>query len=222
MTPRLFAIGIFSSLISATAPVGFAEQPGDNPAETSTILYEPQTLGPADAPAVITEYASVTCSRCASFHETVFPALKARAEAGDLRIEFHEIVTGPVQVSMAGAQLARCSGEDQYFDVVEDLFDQQFAVLQAAQTRQAKSKLKEIGAANGVSGEQFEACIRDEALFEAIAANGEKASARGVRSTPTLFFNGEPIANADYSVENLTRLIDEANGVATTTEADDE
>ena len=36
------------------------------------------SVGKADAPITIVEYASMTCGHCASFHNTVFPALKEK------------------------------------------------------------------------------------------------------------------------------------------------
>ena len=82
-----------------------------------------KVLGKADAPVTIVEYASMTCSHCAHFHETTFPALKKKyIDTGKARLIFREFPFDPR--AEAGFMLARCAG-DNYFPMVEVLFKQQ-------------------------------------------------------------------------------------------------
>ncbi|PZO77774.1 MAG: disulfide bond formation protein DsbA, partial [Micavibrio aeruginosavorus] len=53
--------------------------------------FSPRTIGNADAPIKIIEYASMTCGHCAHFHNDVLPALKEKyVDTGKVFIEFRE------------------------------------------------------------------------------------------------------------------------------------
>ena len=69
------------------------------------------TIGAANAPASLIEYASVTCPHCREFYETVWADLKRNyIDTGKLRYTFREYPTPPAAVAVAGFQLARCGG----------------------------------------------------------------------------------------------------------------
>ncbi len=81
-------------------------------------------LGSANAPGTIVEYASMSCTHCAVFHDQVYPKLRARyIDAGKVRLVFREF---PLDIkAAAGSMLARCRARDaapQYFSAVDVLF----------------------------------------------------------------------------------------------------
>src|SRR5207302_2037359 len=81
-------------------------------------------LGSSDAPVTIVEYASMTCPHCAHFHETTFPEMKKKyIDTGKVRFIFREFPLDAL--AAAGSMLARCSGKDKYFPMIETLFSQQ-------------------------------------------------------------------------------------------------
>ena len=87
-------------------------------------------------------------------------------------------------------RLARCAGPAKYFKVVDEVF--------RSQPRWENGKIKavflEIGAANGVTEAQFNACLTDQKAQDALNARAQRASqVDGVNSTPTLFINGKQI-----------------------------
>ena len=95
------------------------------------------SLGKADAPVTIVEYASMTCPHCAHFHETTLPELKTKyIDTGKVRLIFREFPFDPR--AEAGFMLARCA-KDNYFPMVEVLFKQQqsWAAVADAQGRAA-------------------------------------------------------------------------------------
>lgn len=189
------------------------------PQSVEGTAYGPMGLGDPNAPAVLVEYASLTCGHCAHFNEDVVAELKPRIEAGELRYELREFLTAPAAVSMAGYQIARCTGEDSYFDVVDYIFTNQYDLLMAAQNGKAKGKLIEIAGEFGLNEDQFMTCLLDEKLFDSIAATIDEGMEQGVHSTPTLFLNGEEVAREDYTLDGLNALIDELNGITPEDEA---
>ena len=149
-------------------------------------------LGPANATVTITEYASMTCPHCAAFTETVFPKIKSEfIDSGKIRFVFREF---PLDIkAAAGSMLARCIAKDdsgKYFAVVDLLFKQQNDWV----TKNTTETLTRIGKQAGLSQQAVEACLKDQALLDKIAADQKYAAeVLKVDSTPTFFINGEKI-----------------------------
>lgn len=212
-----FLLAGASALLAASLSCANADETSETveavSAETGAeTTYAPMGMGDEGAPAVIVEYASVTCSHCADFHHDVLKELMPRIETGELRYELREYLTSPAAVAMAGYQVARCAGEDEYFDVVDTLFARQTEILLAARQGKAKSKLEEIAGEYGLDNAAFNACLLDEKLFETIENSIFEGQDRGVTFTPTLFLNGEKLSPDNYTLEKLSTLIDELNG----------
>ena len=149
-------------------------------------------LGPANAPVTITEFASMTCPHCAAFNADVFPKIKSTyIDTGKIRYIFREF---PLDIkAAAGSMLARCIAKDdagKYFAVIDMLFKQQGDWVMKNTT----DTLTRIGKQAGLSQEQVEACLKDQALLDKIAADQKYAvDVLKVNSTPTFFINGEVI-----------------------------
>ena len=179
-------------------------------AQSAADVAKPQSLpdmalGPADAAVTITEYASMTCPHCAAFNATVFPKLKAEyIDTGKVRYIFREF---PLDIkAAAGSMLTRCiaNGDAQkYFAVTDMLFRSQndWVVKNTTET------LTRIGKQAGLSQQQVEACLKDQALLDKIAADQKYASdILKVDSTPTFFINGEKI-KGESSIEEFQKRI---------------
>ncbi|KPP83194.1 MAG: Periplasmic thiol:disulfide interchange protein DsbA [Oceanicaulis sp. HLUCCA04] len=146
--------------------------------------------GSVDAPVVMIEYASTACGGCAAFHAGVYPTLNQYIEDGTLRLVFREMLTGSAELALAGFMLARCSGEERYFDVIDVLFEQQQAIFMAAQRGQARQQFQTIARSAGLSDEEFRACMSDESAVEAINAANQQAARDGINATPSFIING--------------------------------
>src|SRR5690349_24465084 len=163
-------------------------------------------LGPADAKVTITEYASMTCPHCAAFNEQVFPKIKSEfIDTGKIRYIFREF---PLDIkAAAGSMLSRCIAKGdapKYFAVTDLLFRQQndWVVKNTTET------LTRIGKQAGMSQQQVETCLKDQALLDKIAADQKYASdVLKVDSTPTFFINGEKI-KGETSFEEFQKKID--------------
>lgn len=162
-------------------------------------------LGPKDAAVTITEYASMTCPHCAAFNEQVFPKIKKEyIDTGKVRYIFREF---PLDIkAAAGSMLSRCIAKDdapKYFAVTDMLFRQQndWVVKNTTET------LTRIGKQAGLTQQQVEACLKDQALLDKIAADQKYASdVLKVDSTPTFFINGEKI-KGEASFEEFAKKI---------------
>lgn len=161
------------------------------------------SLGSPKAKVQVVEYASLSCSHCASFHNEVFPAFKAKyVDTGKVRYTLREMLTPPAEVAAAGFLLARCAGPGKYFKVVGEVF--------ASQARWTEGDLKpifvDIAKANGLSEPQFEACLTDQAALQALNGRVKAALDAGVNSTPTFFVNGKKF-EGEMSLKQLDAAI---------------
>jgi protein-disulfide isomerase len=106
----------------------------------------------------------------------------------------------------AGSMLARCIAKDdaeKYFAVVDMLFRQQmeWALKNTTET------LTRIGKQAGLSQQQVEDCLKDQALLDKIAADQKYASeVLKVTSTPFFFLNGEAL-KGEQSFEEFDKRI---------------
>jgi protein-disulfide isomerase len=163
-------------------------------------------LGPANAKVTITEFASMTCPHCAAFNAEVFPKIKAAyIDTGKIRYIFREF---PLDIkAAAGSMLARCIAKDdagKYFAVIDLLFKQQVEWAGPKTTE----TLTRIGKQAGLSQQQVEDCLKDQALLDKIAADQKYAAeVLKVDSTPTFFVNGEKI-KGETSFEEFQKKID--------------
>ena len=179
-------------------------------AQTAADVAKPQSLpdmalGPADAQVTITEYASMTCPHCAAFNEQVFPKIKAEyIDTGKVRYIFREF---PLDIkAAAGSMLSRCiaNGDpNKYFAVTDLLFKTQSDWVMKNTTE----ALTRIGKQAGLSQQQVDDCLKDQALLDKIAADQKYASdVLKVDSTPTFFINGEKI-KGEASIEEFEKRI---------------
>jgi protein-disulfide isomerase len=191
----LIAAALVSAAGLATAaPVAAPAQPSDD-----------MSLGNPKAKIQVTEYASLSCPHCGHFNETIFPTLKAKyIDTGKVHYTLKEMLTEPMQVAAAGFMMARCAGPSKYFTVVDQVFRSQPRWTSG----NIKPILQEIGAANGVDEARFNACLKDQAAFDAVNLRAQRASEQdGVNSTPTLFINGKKLETVPQTPEELDAAI---------------
>ncbi|MET4276034.1 protein-disulfide isomerase [Bradyrhizobium sp. F1.2.2] len=202
----LAALAGFSPLrfiSDAMIPEAMAQAaPGD---VAKPVSLPDMALGPKDAAVTITEYASMTCPHCAAFNEQVFPKIKSEyIDTGKVRYIFREF---PLDIkAAAGSMLSRCIANGdapKYFAVTDMLFRQQNDWVMKNTTE----TLTRIGKQAGLTQQQVEACLRDQALLDKIAADQKYASdVLKVDSTPTFFVNGEKI-KGETSFEEFAKKI---------------
>jgi protein-disulfide isomerase len=159
--------------------------------------------GPADAKVTIIEYASMTCSHCAAFHQTTYPELKKRyIDTGKVRYILREFPLDPL--ATAGFMLARCDGEQKYYPIVDLLFTQQ---KNWAFTERPLDALRQMMRQAGFSQEKFDSCLKDQKLYDAVnAVKNRGADTFNVNSTPTFFINGQRHPG-NLSIDELEKVI---------------
>jgi protein-disulfide isomerase len=160
-------------------------------------------LGPESAKVTIIEYASLTCSHCAHFHETTFPELKKRyIEPGQVRFTLREFPLDPL--ATAGFMIARAEGGARYYPITDLLFDTQKSW---AFVQKPLDALTQILKQAGITQERVEAILKDQKLYEAInTVKNRGMEVFKVDSTPTFFVNGKRVPGA-VSMDELEKIM---------------
>ena len=186
-------------------------------------------MGNPEARVKLVEYGSLTCPHCAAFAASAMPTLRGRyVRSGKVSFEYRNFVLNGIDV--AASLLARCGGAGTFFPLAETLYarqqewagrisgldDAKKAELNALPPGPRLARLAEIGGLSalaarfGVTRQQGEACLADEAGLDRLAAMAEAASALGVQGTPTFLINGAVVEAYDWAT--LEPLIRGAGG----------
>ena len=161
-------------------------------------------LGKADAPVTMIEYASMTCTHCAHFHETTYPTLlKDYIDTGKVKFVLREFPLDPL--ATAGFMLARCEGIDKRNAVIDLLFDKQQSW---AFTDKPLEALEAVVKQTGMSKDKFEACLKDQKLYDQVNAVRDRGGQKfGVTATPTFYVNGTKVTG-EVNPQTLSKILD--------------
>jgi protein-disulfide isomerase len=200
MTAITSRASLFAVSVLALAACGGADSSEGNQTSGTTepAAVTEMTLGSDDAPVTVTEYASWTCPACLQFQNDVVDQMKEEyVSTGKVKFVFREFPTPPQEISVAGFAIARCAGEDKYFDVLEELFSRQTAILSLARQ----------------GGQVKQALQQNSDLRRAIAASVDAGIEDGVEATPTVLLNGETLPGYDWRRwDGMKAVLDEALG----------
>ena len=166
------------------------------------------TLGAADAPVEIIEYASLTCSHCAIFHAGTLRELIAKhVEPGRARLALRPFPLDAL--ALKGAALAQALPREARWAFLDAAFAQQSAWLAAPDPEAA---LAAIAADQGMSTAAARAAMADTAVQEAaLRARAVAHSAYGISGTPSLLVNGRLVEGA-VPLRRIEQAIDSQNG----------
>ncbi len=195
MTTRRRSLLILA--LALLAPAVVASASGMDTAVARQTVAPPtaadRSIGRADAPVTVIEYASFSCSHCSDWHRFVYPAFKTRfIDTGQVRLVFRNLPTQPEDMSLPGAALARCAAPERFFEVVSALMLGQDLVFRGG-TREAW--YAPAVAVSGRTRAQLDACAATPATLAAINRDVESAQAAGATSTPAFFVNGRRVTD---------------------------
>ncbi|MEM1236002.1 MAG: DsbA family protein [Pseudomonadota bacterium] len=178
----------------------------ENPSELG---IEEMTLGEADAPVQIIEYASYTCPHCRSFHEGTFKDLKAEyIDTGKVEFVYREVYFD--RFGLWASMVARCGGEERFFGITDLIYAQQSDWTQGAPADIANN-LRTIGKTAGLTDGELDVCFSDgEKAQNLVNWYEANAAADGVRSTPSFVIDGDLYQN--MSLAEFRSILDEKIG----------
>ena len=163
-------------------------------------------IGNDNAPITIIEYASMSCSHCANFHNNTLPDLKKEyIDTGKVKYVFRDFPYN--YPALLGSMVMRCIPSEVRYDYMNVLYKLQnnWVVKENAITHQELYKIMQSG---GMSKENFDACLNNvdlenQILEEVIAAQSEF----NIRSTPSFLINGD-LLEGDKSIKVFRQILD--------------
>lgn len=171
--------------------------PGANP---------PNSLGAANAPVTLEEFADFQCPTCATMHPKV---QEIRAAYGDrVRIIFREF---PLKIpahdkAYEAAVAAEAAGmQGKFWDMQNLLFTNQQTWSVAPAYRQI---FEDYAQKLGLDVEKFKDDMAGLNSKNRVNKDLERANSLGINSTPSFFINGNPVSQTDMSVEGMKKMID--------------
>jgi protein-disulfide isomerase len=197
------AVAVHALPVSAQQAKGPAEVPVEE--LMKPVGLPDLALGPADAKVTIVEYASMTCGHCAHFTTDVWPKLKEKyVTTNKVRYVFREFPLD--NLAAAASMLARCTGNDKAFPLIEVLFEKQKDW--AFGEGNPVPRLFELAKQAGFTQESFDKCLTDQKLLDEITAGRTRASdVFGVSATPTFYVNGKKL-DGSPTLEKFDQMIE--------------
>lgn len=156
--------------------------------EAVPVLGE-HSLGSDDAPVVMIEYGSLTCTNSAEFNAVYWPSIKAEfVDTGKVRFVFREFPLD--NLALRVFMVLRCVPEDKYFPTLDLILNEQ----KSWRGKDAMQELARLMQTVGMNEQEFQSCANDKdvakAIFETQQTNMKQF---GFKATPTFFVAGQKL-----------------------------
>ena len=173
---------------------------------------DPFALGPVDAPVGLVVFSDYQCPFCARWSHETLPSMIARAEAGDLRIEWRDVNVYGADSERASLAAYAAAAQGHFWEYHDALFAD-------GRTRSrgglSEENLVALAAELGLERGQFRADMSSPAAAEEIARNARLGLDHGAMSTPVFVLGGTPMVGAqppEVFLEALQSALDSSGG----------
>jgi protein-disulfide isomerase len=153
--------------------------------------------GDLNAPVVIEEFSDFQCPFCTRFSEETLPSLDRNQIAeGEVLLIYYDFPLESIHPqAFAAANAARCAGDQgalAYWNMHNLLYGrtQQWSISDPIPVFSRFAEELDLNM------EEFASCLESNKYRKQIQADLDMASARGVRSTPSFFVNGDALVGA--------------------------
>ncbi|MBK1853068.1 MULTISPECIES: DsbA family protein [unclassified Marinobacter] len=142
------------------------------------------SVGNADAPVVVREFADYQCPACGLFASASKRLKQEYVEAGQVRFVYFDLPLQQHQNAFPAAQAARCAGDQgAYWAMHERLYDSQ---TEWSGSNDPVATFARYGNDLGLEERRFRRCMTTELHREAVEASRRVAMQLQVTSTPTV------------------------------------
>lgn len=163
-------------------------------------------IGDPEAPITIIEYASMSCSHCANFHNNTLEDLKLEfIDTGKVKFVFRDFPFN--YPALAGSMMMRCVSNDVRYDYMNALYKLQnsWVIRDPSKTR---SELYKIMQSGGMTQEEFDVCLSDVDLENDLLEGVMRAQKEfNIRSTPSFIVNGT-LYSGNKNIKEFRQIIE--------------
>ncbi len=159
--------------------------------------------GDADAKVTLEEFSDFGCPHCRDFAATLDSISDDYIKTGKIKVVFRNFVLSPRTLPAArGGECALDQGADAFWAY----HDAVYANQSRGDAIYATTGIKSIAAQIGLDKSAFNKCMDTSQKTAAIQTDSQDGAARGIDSTPTLYFNGEKSLGAMPAGELRAKL----------------
>ena len=163
-------------------------------------------IGEENAPITIIEYASMSCSHCADFHNDTLEELKKEfIDTGKVKFIFRDFPFN--YPALAGSMILRCVPEDIRYEYMNGLYKLQNNWVSRDQTK-TRSELYKIMQSGGMQQDDFDACLSNVDLENQLLEGVMEAQREyKIGSTPSFIVNGV-LYSGNKNIKEFRQIID--------------
>ena len=163
-------------------------------------------IGDENAPITIIEYASMSCSHCATFHTNTLPDLKLEyIDSGKVRMVFRDYPFN--YPALLGSMMMRCIPSDVRYDYMNALYQLQSTWVNR-DPKLTKKELYKIMQSGGMTKEEFDSCYKnidnENIILEGVMAAQKEFN---IKSTPSFVVNGN-LVEGNKNIKEFRQIID--------------
>ena len=146
-------------------------------------------IGEENAPITIIEYASMSCSHCADFHNDTLEELKKEfIDTGKVKFIFRDFPFN--YPALAGSMILRCVPDEVRYDYMNGLYKLQNSWVNRDHSK-TRSELYKIMQSGGMQQDDFDACLSNVDLENQLLEGVMEAQKEyKIDSTPSFIVNG--------------------------------
>jgi protein-disulfide isomerase len=207
-------IGLVAAVFAVFLIYQFTKPTTDGAAkiDPSTPLPEASgyTIGSADAPVKVIEFADFECPACAQFFTLTEPDVRARlVDSGVVQYTFMDYPLPMHKNTWPASNAAACANEQGKFWEFHDLLFQQQDQWNGYATSRPGGKFKEFAGQVGLDVNKWEECFDDQKYVANIRAHEMEAQRQGASQTPT-FIIGSRRVPGSISFDKFRAYVDTA------------
>ena len=198
---KLFFLTVWSFLITLASQTLLA-----NANSALEIGEDEFVIGDKDAPITIIEYASMSCSHCASFHNNTLPDIKKEyIDTGKVRMVFRDYPFN--YPALLGSMMMRCIPGDVRYDYMNALYQLQSNWVNR-DPKITKKELYKIMQSGGMTKDEFDECYgnidNENLILEGVMAAQKDFN---IKSTPSFIINGN-LVEGNKNIKEFRQIID--------------
>lgn len=199
---QLTNIVVFSAVLLAAGIYLLWPRPEALPVAQARLDDNP-SVGPEDAPVVLTEFGDFGCPACRAWHISgVIDQILGQYE-GQIRFEWKDFPVITAR-SPKGAEAGQCAyDQDMFWEYHDYVYEQPDNVVDLSD-----EALKRYADEVGLNMEAFYACLDSGQHEQTVQVDRQAAMNLGLRGTPSFLINGKPVLGGQP--ELIIQAIDEA------------
>jgi protein-disulfide isomerase len=165
------------------------------------------SLGNADAPLTILEFADFQCPGCGQWATFMEPLIRERlVNTGRARYVFYDFPLPMHQNGFLASRSARCANEQgKFWEYHDVLFHNQG---KWSFEEDPVPMYVEYAKGVGIDGGRFEECVRSDRFAKEVSESSKLGETLGVNGTPTIFVNNQRLQAVPANFGELTAALE--------------